>query len=460
MRKITQITVVITVLLLLFYIKASDASTLLPGLSLHKENDSVVIYNVEKGSETWEVGIRIGDILLKINDQEINILDDYVEKTRSINSNEIVTFRLSRNGKEYVIIKDGYNFQAELPETELQPQITNKSNTSKSGFVNSSKAIYEIPLSARVDEVLEWCNEYLVEIRNWTEYDCDKEVRRLASIRDLETNELKIEEASISNIEEEVVRRMASCGKDTSGRYEFIGLQHIQETLKIRHNPSFMHDDKEYYLNPVFKSMMLYFDGVQEPCEEDGITKYTYVLALVPSDMSKLKEKGVYSIDIYFYYDHDGIGKSYAVAIHYSTAFRYSATGQLEDSKSSEELFDLTYQALDKKYGQHVYTDVDELLTDYHYPYSLIYYLTNYPYDTSKTACLYWGEKIFLLGGIDTYAQSKEEYLRWGGIFTLMYIEPLLAQKVYNIRETALTQCEKAHYQNKNSLEASMNDEF
>ncbi|KKM73065.1 hypothetical protein LCGC14_1414300, partial [marine sediment metagenome] len=110
MHKIIQITTIILILLSVFCAKISEATALLPGLTLHKEKDSVVVLDVTRGSKTWDVGIRIGDILLKIDDQEIKTLDDYVKKTKSTSSDETVTLIFLRHGEEYVIIKDSNNY--------------------------------------------------------------------------------------------------------------------------------------------------------------------------------------------------------------------------------------------------------------------------------------------------------------------------------------------------------------
>ncbi|MFQ5714526.1 MAG: PDZ domain-containing protein [Candidatus Scalinduaceae bacterium] len=110
MYKIRQITIIILILFSVFCAEISEATALLPGLTLHKEKDSVVVLDVARGSKTWDVGIRIGDILLKIDDQEIKTLDDYVKKTKSTSSDETVTLIFLRHGEEYVIIKDSNNY--------------------------------------------------------------------------------------------------------------------------------------------------------------------------------------------------------------------------------------------------------------------------------------------------------------------------------------------------------------
>jgi len=119
-----------------------EASALLPGLTLHKENDSVVVFDIKKVSKTWEAGIRKGDKLLKINDQEMETLDDYVKKTKSISSNKIVTLLLSRHGEKYVIIKDGNNFQEGQSEIKQQSQKTTKQNQVATEKTEKKKQIF------------------------------------------------------------------------------------------------------------------------------------------------------------------------------------------------------------------------------------------------------------------------------------------------------------------------------
>lgn len=110
MDKIRQITIIILILFSVLCAEISEATALLPGLTLHKEKDSVVVYDVQRGSKAWEVGIKRGDILLKIDDQEIKTLDDYVKKTKSTSSDVTVTLIFLRHGEEYVIIKDSNNY--------------------------------------------------------------------------------------------------------------------------------------------------------------------------------------------------------------------------------------------------------------------------------------------------------------------------------------------------------------
>jgi PDZ domain-containing secreted protein len=110
MDKIRQITIIILILFSVFCAEISEATALLPGLTLHKEKDNVVVLDVQRGSKAWEVGIKRGDILLKIDGQEIKILDDYVKKTKSTSRDETVTLIFLRHGEEYVIIKDSNNY--------------------------------------------------------------------------------------------------------------------------------------------------------------------------------------------------------------------------------------------------------------------------------------------------------------------------------------------------------------
>jgi hypothetical protein len=127
MDRIRQIRIIIIILFSVFCAKISEATALLPGLTLRKEKDSVVVLDVTRGSKTWDVGIRTGDILLKIDDQEIKTLDDYVKKTKSTSSDETVTLIFLRHGEEYVIIKDSNNYhkKSEVIDQNEKTIITN-----------------------------------------------------------------------------------------------------------------------------------------------------------------------------------------------------------------------------------------------------------------------------------------------------------------------------------------------
>ena len=139
MHKIIQITTIILILLSVCCANISEASALLPGVSLHKENDSVAVHDVTRGSKTWDMGIRTGDILIKIDNQVIKTLDDYVRKTKSISSNGIVTLLLSRHGEEYAIIKNNNNYHRKSKEIEQNEKTNitdNEVSTEKQSISN------------------------------------------------------------------------------------------------------------------------------------------------------------------------------------------------------------------------------------------------------------------------------------------------------------------------------------
>lgn len=110
---------IIAILLALFGVTV-EASSLLSGASLCTDMDCVVIRDVKRNGKLWKVGIRPGDVILRVDDQEIKTLDDYVRKSKSTN-NKTATILFSSNGKEYTIVKKGNNYQRENIETEHFP---------------------------------------------------------------------------------------------------------------------------------------------------------------------------------------------------------------------------------------------------------------------------------------------------------------------------------------------------
>ncbi len=153
MDKIRQITIIILILFSVFCAEISEATTLLPGLTLHKEKDSVVVYDVQRGSKAWEVGIKRGDILLKIDDQEIKILDDYVKKTKSTSRDETVTLIFLRHGEEYVIIKDSNNYHKKNKVIEQYEKT----------IITDNEISTEKPLTIGIsyNQIMEYLDQYI-----------------------------------------------------------------------------------------------------------------------------------------------------------------------------------------------------------------------------------------------------------------------------------------------------------
>lgn len=106
-------------------------------------------------SDEAETNIKIGDEILKVNDQDINSLDDVKEIINNLEVNDTVSIKVINNGKEYVrkakvyeasdgTLKIGISFLTSYEyETSIPLEIKMKNNESgSSGGLMMSLAIY------------------------------------------------------------------------------------------------------------------------------------------------------------------------------------------------------------------------------------------------------------------------------------------------------------------------------
>jgi uncharacterized caspase-like protein len=95
------------------------------GMTLSEKEEGLTVIDVSSGNPGWDAGLKIGDIIHKINGKEIKYLDDYIKISRKLNKTKRTEASLAilRNGAPYKVIIKRFN-KAIRPSSIRPPPAT------------------------------------------------------------------------------------------------------------------------------------------------------------------------------------------------------------------------------------------------------------------------------------------------------------------------------------------------
>lgn len=335
-------------------------------------------------------------------------------------------------------------------------------------YAGLKEAMYGIPLSATIDEVIKWCVDNKVSIKNNSASQIKQYIEEQAKFAPALANAIgnyinktmTYDEKREQEAREEFYKAIAPSLPENippgmqlafGANYADVMKQELQQravvnikqALELIKSPSFSWNNERYFLKPIFKGIEVSLKNEKLICVDDRITRTAYVLKVEPSE--QMKRQLLDELNIYFYANKEGHLKSYAVVGRFRG---WEGLGY-----NPEELFVKIIDTLKTKYGEPRVFRSDGLIDESNNIMHLINYHLVYPRGGAESGvAIFWKRNILLHTNFDissgyvgvppTMRDVVEKYFGswgWGGYgFGILYYDPTIAQELINLHITAI----------------------
>jgi hypothetical protein len=235
-------------------------------------------------------------------------------------------------------------------------------------YAELKEAMYGIPLSATIDEVVKWCETNSASIKNNSAAQIKQYIEEQAKIApavaeamgNYINKTMTYDERKEQEAREELYKAIAPSLPDNidehpemklafGANYADVMKQQLQQeaavniknALELMKCPSFAWNNDRYFLQPVFPGIKFPLGNEQLLCADDRITKTSYVMKIEPNE--QMSQRLLKNINIYFYVNRDGGIRSYAVSGFF--------TGEKGEDTTKDVLMQIM-DTLEKKYGK------------------------------------------------------------------------------------------------------------
>lgn len=301
------------------------------------------------------------------------------------------------------------------------------------------------PFGGTIEDVVSWCAENHVNIKNPTERDVKRDAAKaLAEVDGLE-DAYESEMRRFTPVEKQLLN-LDQIDSEVRDNFEDSRNAAVQEKLAILNNPSIEYDGQMLYMERS-EGIRVQMDGQSRICSDPRV--FAYELRIEPTEKSQAM---------------DAIGLSSMSAILYSQAngelLTYGTIASISENgdRDTAVQFDLVVSSLTEKYGQPCLvpsgsrkiarTEMRRVL--HASDGSLLAYLIKQP-------MLAWGRNLVLIGDI----VSTPSGLRLQqDVLVLIHYEHSAACQMTEIHKEAIEDFKKEYYKNKEAAFAQMKQNF